>query len=154
MAILNITATDITHGPNTPSKKTALIVLKANAALTNAFASGWTSSWFPVVGRWSRASVMFAWTLGDETSMQVEFETSEDGTVIYTDDVDGAPTAGAVTVSPLVLTYTKANYTTTGLIRRRLDVSDVGYFRVRAKATGGTPTGTLAASVVCGKGDV
>lgn len=153
MAIADLTGYDLTSGPNTPSKITPNLVLKADSALTSGYA-GWTSDWFPVLGRWSRASVLLTWTLGDETSMQVVLETSDDATNAITDDIDGAATAGAVTVSPLVLTYTKANYTTTGRIRRRLDVSDVRYFRVKAKATGGTPTGTLAAAVVCGKGDI
>lgn len=153
MATVDLANYNLTIGPAVNSKLSPTITLKSVAALTSAY-TGWTSDWFPVLGRWSRASVILTWTLGDETSMQVVLETSEDASVAITDDIDGAATAGAVTVSPLVLTYTKTNYTTTGIIRRRLDVSDVRYFRVKAKATGGTPTGTLSATVVCGKGDI
>jgi len=153
MATLDLSTYDLTVGPRINSALTPNIVLKAATALTTSY-TDWTSDWFPVLGRWSRASVLLTWTLGDETSIQVVLETSDDETNAITDDIDGAATSGAVTVSPLVLSYVAANYTTTGRIRRRLDVSDVRYFRVKIKKTGGAAPGTVAAAVVCGKGDI
>lgn len=152
----DVTLTDVFLGRNglqDSFKSGGLLVVKAAIAPTSAF-TGYVTSWV-VVDMFARGDFVITWVLGDETSLECEVSTAEDGTgtLPIPDDIAAAPSAGVSSVAPVILQYLKANYTTTGYIRIPLELQSVDRVRLRCRMTGGTPTGTLAIAFKGGRGD-
>lgn len=83
------------------------------------------------------------YTKGNETSLEIKIEVSSDGGTNYSQQVTESTTGGTTTV-----TLGERKFTATGdysVIAKDIQGTHI---KVSAKATGGTPTGTLAMEAV------
>lgn len=81
---------------------------------------------------------------GDETSLQIEIESSIDGGTTYAQQVTQSASGGTTTVTPNVYSFTAASMAATQRMTILINPIKGDHIRVSAKATGGTPTGTIA----------
>lgn len=118
-------------------------VIKASAALTAAYASGWASSLINV-GAAQFGRLLLDITKGDATSIELRFVVEDQaGTTGYKSFKvsEGAASLDEVTI-------TASDLGTTDTIAIDLDLRGVRKFAVQAKKTGGTGTVNLAAKLV------
>lgn len=127
-----------TQGPPTV---TGDATLRATAVLTDAYVA---TTYHVLTKGYATASVTFVYTKGDEDSCEAKFERSNDGgTTWYPLAYKSAQTAGVAAISVDVAQMTASQSVTLP----PLSVLGCALFRVSAKATNGTPTGTLAVYV-------
>jgi len=95
---------------------------------------------------YDQITLFCSWVKGDETSCEIKLEFSDTAafTNAYDQIVVNTDAAGESTIL-------SRNYTVdTASKKFILNIASQGfYFRVKAKATGGTPTGTLAINYRC-----
>ena len=88
---------------------------------------------------------------GDETTVEILLESSDDGGTTWRKlCVAETPSSGVSALVPHVLQLTPADWSATDYPSFDVDVRAASRVRVKVKATGGTPTGTYAVSVVGG----
>lgn len=83
------------------------------------------------------------YTKGDETSMEMKIEVSNDGGQTYAQQVTESVTGGTITVS-----LAERKFTASGSYAIIINPYKASQIKVSFKATGGTPTGTVGCSAV------
>jgi hypothetical protein len=120
--------------------------IKAAAALTDAYASGWESSWHDV-GNATEATFLLTLVKDGATTVELVVDVEQlAGTTGYTRLRVGSDGAAAVDQAQLTCSALGATET----LSLPIDVRDVRRVRLRAKRTGGDSGTTLAASVLVG----
>lgn len=147
MAEVTWATTDISQGFRGNAVKTAApAVGRALLVLTSSYVatSHVNATWFRTVGVWVK------YVKGDETTVEVQVDLSDDGGTTWIPWVDtAAPSSGKSAVTQRTWQLTPANFAATDWVELRdlnnapLYVGAATALRARAKATGGTPTGTL-----------
>jgi len=90
---------------------------------------------------------VFAYTKGDETTVEILMQHSPDNGVSWLDYMtDPTPVAGVVVPLAIVWQYSA----TSTVAPEPISVTAMDLIRFASKATGGTPTGTLGISVMGG----
>lgn len=120
------------------------VALRASAALTGSYVA--TTNHVLAIG-WEFAIVKITYTKGDETTLEMEFDGSCDGSTWWPLLRKETPSSGfaAVTADDVQVTGSL-----TGALPP-VSLQGHAYFRCRVKATGGAPTGTLAVAVSLGR---
>jgi len=141
-----------TLDPTVPDVRTRTasntVTLRASAVLTSAYV---VSTNDVNVQGWEVARLGLDYNDGDETTADIYVE-GYDGTgwrILTRIDTSGVVTKDVITLAP-------ANYTDAGdsIVLPRFDVTGLQKIRTQQKATGGTPTGTLAVTCTLGIGIV
>lgn len=115
--------------------------VRASAALTGSYVAGTAFS----VDEHNFLGILVDYTKGDETSMQLKIESSIDGGTTYGQQVAEATSGGTITPS-----LAERTFSATGKYWVVVHPLKADAIKISAKATGGTPTGTLAVSAVTG----
>lgn len=89
--------------------------------------------------------ILVQYTKGDETSLQVKVESSIDAGVTYGQQTAESVSGGTSTVSLL-----ERSFAATGNYWIVISPMKADTIKISAKATGGTPTGTLTVSAITG----
>jgi len=110
--------------------------VRASAALTNAYVVGTNTVSFE---RHNSLGIEVSYTKGDETSMQMKVEVSNDGGTTWAQETTETTTAGTVAIA-----LAERSYSASGVYSTFLRPVRAGLARISVKATGGTPTGTVA----------
>jgi len=129
--------------------KGSVQAVRASAVLTGAYVPATVVS----VDEHNFLGVNLFYTKGDETSMQMKIEVSTDGGTTYYQQTTETNSGGAVTVALAERTYSATGKYSTTVFPIKVPTSvstGKGIVRVSFKATGGTPTGTVAAEIVTG----
>lgn len=140
MALVYFPVCGTTQGPPVV---TGDVSLRASAALTGSYVA---STNHVLTKGYSTATVTLTYTKGDEDSCEVKFERSNDGGTTWIALAYVAPQSSSVRAISVDVGQMTATQT---VALPPIDTSLCALFRVSAKATGGTPTGTLAISA-CG----
>lgn len=140
MALVYFPVCGTTQGPATV---TGDVSLRAAAVLTSSYVA---STNHVLTKGYSTASVTLTYTKGDEDSCEVKFERSNDGGTNWFPLAYVAVQASSVRLINVDVGQMTASQT---VALPPIDISLCALFRVSAKATNGTPTGTLAISA-CG----
>jgi hypothetical protein len=143
MALVFFPVCGTTQGPPTV---TGDVTLRAAAVLTSSYVA---STNHVMVKGFATASFTLVYTKGDETSCEVKFERSNDGgTTWYALAYKAAQSSSVAAISTDVGQMTA----TLSVTLPPMSVLGNALVRTSQKATGGTPTGTLA--VLCSGGIV
>ena len=123
-----------------PNKSTPHAV-RSSSTLTAANVAGTVFS----IDEHNYLAIQVVYTKGDETSMQLRIESSIDGGVTYAQQVAESASAGVITVS-----LAERTFTVTGNYWVVITPIKGDLIRISARATAGTPTGTLALQAITG----
>lgn len=118
-----------------PSLQISEHTIRASATLTGSYVAGTDIS----MDGHNYAGLIIDYTKGDETSMEVKVEISHDGGTTWFQQVAEEVTSGTVAVS-----LSERQFTATGKYALQVYPVRADLIRVSVKATGGTPTGTVA----------
>lgn len=122
-------------------------VIKGTTTLTSSYVAGTVVS----VDEANFIGIMIVYTKGDETSVQIKVESSNDAGATFNQQVTQSTSGGTVTIVPAVYQITAASYPS--------GASDITYIinpikadqiKISVKATGGTPTGTYKVDAITG----
>lgn len=114
--------------------------VRASSVLTSSYVAGTLIS----SDTQNFLGVMLSYTKGDETSCEVKIEVSLDGGVtFFQQDVETPDATGKI-----ALTQGYRQLTATGNYAVTIYPMKADQIKISAKATGGTPTGTLAVTSV------
>jgi len=129
--------------------KGSVKTVRASAVLTSAYVAASVIT----VDEHNFLGINLAYTKGDETSMSMKVEVSTDGGTTWYQQTTETVSGGEISVALGERKYTATgNYSTvvSPIKVPSSDTSDKGQLRVSFKATGGTPTGTVAAELITG----
>lgn len=110
-------------------------IIRASSTLTGAYVAGIVFS----IDRHNFLGLEIVYTKGDETSAQVKIEVSTDGGVTYVQQDTETISGGTITVAA-----GERSFAATGNYAVVVDPIRAQLVKVSTKATGGTPTGTMA----------
>lgn len=144
----------INPGPGGPFVTAETLLLTQAAVLT----TGYTASDSVRCVGWDYSIFRFPYTVGDETSMTVDVQGTTQGDKDDTSAVwsslgyKAVQSSGVSELTKDPLKITAANYSgADGIYTPPYVVRGLHRVRVRIKATGGTPTGTIGAYAILGK---
>jgi len=87
---------------------------------------------------------------GDETSIEIKVESSIDEGTTYAQQVTQSTSGGTSTLTPGIYSMTAASAAATQIFTLIITPIKGSTVRISAKATGGTPTGTLGLKAITG----
>jgi hypothetical protein len=111
-------------------------VLRAATALTSAY----VAYTYKNSGESNQVSLLVEYTKGDETTAEIKVEVSPDQVTFYRVPTEAAA-SGVITVIPAVWQLSETENYVIAL------PNAYDHLRISVKATGGTPTGTMALSI-------
>lgn len=128
-----------------PNKSVPHIV-RAQSVLTSSYVAG------TVVGLDEANMIGFECTYvkGDETSIELKVESSIDGGTTYAQQVTQSTSGGTSTLTPGIYSMTAASAAATQVFTFIVTPIKGTTVKISAKATGGTPTGTLKINAITG----
>lgn len=109
--------------------------VRASAVLTAAYVAGTVFS----SDEHNTLGVLVDYTKGDETSLEVKIESSIDGGTTYAQQITETATGGSIAVA-----LAERTFTATGKYWVVVHPFKADTVKISVKATGGTPTGTVA----------
>lgn len=116
--------------------------LKSTTTLTNAYVSATAVG----IDEHNYMGIGLTYVKGDETSIQIKFESSMDYGVTYFQQAAGAISSEIEELEPGIYQLTAANFPSgTSKITWKIHPFKSDAIKMSVKATGGTPTGTWAA---------
>lgn len=118
----------------------SLHTVRASSVLTSSYVAGTVFS----MDIQNFLGIELIYTKGDETSCEVKLETSTDGGTTYQQQIVETPASSGEIA--LALGYRKM--TATGTYSVVVSPIKADMVKISAKATGGTPTGTLAIKAI------
>lgn len=124
-------------------------VIRSSAVLT----ASYVAATIITIDEHNFFGVNVAYTKGDETSMQMKIEVSTDGGTTWFQQQTESTSGGTITVAAAERSYSATGNYSTIVYPIKVptsDTADQGQVRVSFKATGGSPTGTVAAESVIG----
>lgn len=122
-------------------------VIKDAATVIADFTSAgcWVSNWVPC-DAFTGGMLYLLLVAFDGTSLEVQIDHSPNGDavspLIAVEHLQGAPSSGVGTDVPVQHKFTLANYTAGDLAELPLNLSKVGWFRVKVKRTAGSTAAT------------
>lgn len=128
-----------------PNKSVPHIV-RATAALTSSYVAG------TVVGidEANMIGIQVTYVKGDETSLEMKVESSIDGGTTFGQQVTQTAVGGTVTLTPGIYSMTAASAAATQIFNFIINPIKGDQIKISFKATGGTPTGTVACKAITG----
>ena len=111
-------------------------VLRAVAVPTSSYVA--CTNLLSMDGSSNAVALEIIYTKGDETSLQVKLEVSNDGGTTYTQQVAESTSSGTVTVA-----LAERSFSATGNYALFITPIKGLLVKISVKATGGTPTGTV-----------
>lgn len=119
-------------------------VIRDTTVLTGSYVAGTVASFDEHNG----VGLEITYIKGDETSLQIKVEDSIDGGTTYGQEVAKSTSGGTTTVVPNEYSFTAASMASTQIMNILITPVKGDHIKVSAKATGGTPTGTLKIRVI------
>lgn len=121
-------------------------VIKATTALTGSYVAGIISSF----DEHNAVGLEITYVKGNETSLQIKVESSIDGGTTYAQQVTQSASGGTTTVVPNEYSFAAASMASTQIMTILINPIKGDHLKVSFKATGGTPTGTIAIRAIYG----
>ncbi len=114
-------------------------VIRATTVLTGSYVAGTIASF----DEHNMVGLEITYVKGDETSIQLKVETSIDGGTTYGQQAVQSTSGGTTTLVPNEYSLTAASFPASQVINLLINPIKGDHLKVSAKATGGSPTGTL-----------
>ncbi len=129
--------------------------MRAVAVPTTSYVAGTVVSAGPE-GEHNALGILVDYTKGDETSIEVKVESTNDptstasGSVKWYQQVTQSASGGTVTLTPAIYSMTAASAATEQFWTIIINPVKGQMYRISVKSTGGTPTGTVGIKAILG----
>lgn len=134
---------------------TGLYTVRSQLVATSSYVAGTVVSAGPE-GEHNALGILVKYVKGDETSIQIKVESSNDptstasGSVLWYQQLIQSVSGGTVTIVPAEYSMTAASAAATQYFTFIINPVKGQQYRVSVKATGGTPTGTIGVQAILG----